>query len=51
MLKYMACGRSLLNQQDAVSIGRALSIPLKNVSHFRSDYDITVFEQGDSTGL
>ena len=29
--KYMACGRSLLNQQDAVSIGRALSVLVRNV--------------------
>lgn len=36
----MACGRSLLNQQDVVSIGRALSVLVRNVSHLHCDYDI-----------
>ena len=38
--KYMACGRSLLNQQDAVSIGRALSVLVRNVSQLHCDYNI-----------
>ena len=36
----MACGRSLLNQQDAVSIGRALSVLVRNVSQLHCDYNI-----------
>ena len=35
--KYMACGRSLLNQQDA---GRALSVLVRNVSQLHCDYNI-----------
>ena len=39
--KYMACGRALLNRQDAISIGKALSILVYNVATQHHGYDVT----------
>ena len=36
----MACGRGLLNRQDASSIGIVLSKLAKNVKNHHDDYDI-----------
>ena len=38
--KYMACGRALLNHQDACSIGTALSVLTHNVKNHEPIYDI-----------
>jgi len=39
--KYMACGRALLNRQDAISIGKALSVLVYNVTTQHHGYDVT----------
>ena len=39
--KYIACGRALLNREDAVSIGKALSVLAGNVKKQHKSYNIT----------
>ena len=39
-LKYMACGRALLNHQDGKLIGKVLSVLTRNVKREYKDYDI-----------
>ena len=38
--RYLACGRALLNHQDGVSIGKALSVLTTNVRRYNPNYDI-----------
>ena len=37
---YMACGRSLMNHQDGVSIGKALKVLSCNVKHLHPRYEL-----------
>ena len=39
--KYIACGRALLNREDAISIGKALSVLAGNVKKQHKNYNIT----------
>ena len=39
--KFIACGRALLNREDAVSIGKALSVLAENVRKQHKNYNIT----------
>ena len=39
--KYIACGRALLNCEDAISIGKALSVLAGNVKKQHKNYNIT----------
>ena len=39
--KCIACGRTLLNREDAVSIGKALSVLAENVKKQHKNYNIT----------
>ena len=41
--KYIACGRALLNREDATSIGKALSVLVGNVKKQHKKYNITTF--------
>ena len=44
-LKYMACGRALLNHQDGKSVGKALSVLTHNVKRQYKDYDINIMHK------
>ena len=39
---YMACGRSLMNHQDGISIGKALKVLFSNVKHLHPRYELKV---------
>ena len=41
LTKYITCGRALLNREDVVSIGKALSVLAGNVKKQHKSYNIT----------
>ena len=45
---YMTCGRSLMNHQDGISIGKALKVLFSNVKHLHPRYELKVCTQRDT---